>query len=123
MPNVFNVWKRQADNLCTVFGYVYGHEHRRDMQNALNTLQQWHEKDQVQYPFLFVQELFEELLAYYVEGIREKRRQFLRTLEVDNPRKEDLKFAAFLPIDCGGGKTRAALQFRNCWNLEDPTGY
>ena len=53
MPNMFFVWKRQAENLVTVFQHVYGRERGGPMRQTIDLLARWHELDDAQFPFSY----------------------------------------------------------------------
>ena len=82
------------------------------MQQAIDTLQRWHESNETKHPFHHCVRTFEEILAVYVEGVRNRRRELCRLIGTENPRKEDLKVLAWTPMPEGG----AWFKFENCWD-------
>ena len=82
-------------------------------------MQDAHEEDDNAFPAAYVYGLWEELNAAWCEQLREKRRELIRQLGSDNPRKEDLKFLALTP----GPDGAAVWKFPNVFDLKDPQGH
>ena len=115
-PAVFSTWKRQAENGIRIFECVYGLEHGAERRKALAALQEAHESDDEAFPAAYTFARWEELQGAWCEQLREGRRNLLRTLATDNPRKEDLKILALAP----GPDGAAAWKFPNVFDLDDP---
>eukprot|EP00974_Lingulodinium_polyedra_P122872 11184571-Lingulodinium_polyedra.AAC.1 len=103
------MWKRQAENGIRIFECVYGLEHGPERREAFQALQVAHEEDDSAFPAAYVYGVWEELNAAWCEQLRERRRELLRALGTENPRKEDLRFIALAP----GPDGAAALKFPN----------